>query len=115
MFLYLNPFANAATSCFLPLYSLKVKVHNIDHSIAGACAFEIQIENETILYSGDIRFHGRASWQSSVLAKNVPSPDYFVLEGTTLGRSEQDIVKEDDLIPEFVEIFKGDKLPLVQF
>ena len=37
------------------------------------------------------------------------------MEGTTLGRAEQDIVKEEDLEKEFVKIFKSDKLPLVQF
>lgn len=37
------------------------------------------------------------------------------MEGTTLGRSEQHIVKEKDLEEEFVRIFKTDKLPIIQF
>lgn len=37
------------------------------------------------------------------------------MEGTTLGRSEQHIVKEQDLEKEFVKIFKSDKLSLVKF
>lgn len=95
--------------------NIKVKVHNVDHSIAGACAYEIQTEDKTIVYSGDIRFHGRASWQSSVFKRKIQNPDYLIMEGTTLGRPEQDIVKEEDLESEFVKIFKCDKLPLVQF
>ena len=37
------------------------------------------------------------------------------MEGTTLGRLEQEIVTENDLLPKFIEIFEGNKLPLVQF
>lgn len=95
--------------------NIKVKAHRVDHSIAGACAYEIEADGKTIVYSGDIRFHGRASWQSSTFKRKIKNPDYLIMEGTTLGRTEQDIVKETDLEEDFVRIFKGDKLPLVQF
>lgn len=92
-----------------------VKVHNVDHSIAGACAFEIQVDNKVILYTGDIRFHGRSAWKSSKLAQIVPNPGYLVMEGTTLGRVEQTVITEDDLIQQFTDVFKGEKLPIVMF
>lgn len=95
--------------------NIKVTAHRVDHSIAGATAYEIETDGKTIVYSGDIRFHGRASWQSSVFKRKINNPDYLIMEGTTLGRAEQDIVKEEDLEKEFVKIFKSDKLPLVQF
>ena len=95
--------------------NIKVKAHRVDHSIAGATAYEIETNSKTIVYSGDIRFHGRASWQRSVFKRKIKNPDYLIMEGTTLGRTEQDIVKEEDLEKEFVKIFKSDKLPLVQF
>jgi len=95
--------------------NIKVKAHRVDHSIAGATAYEIEMNGKTIVYSGDIRFHGRASWQSSVFKRKIKNPDYLIMEGTTLGRAEQDIVKETDLEEEFVKIFKSGKLPLVQF
>lgn len=99
--------------------NIKVKAHKVDHSIAGACAYEIETERKTIVYTGDIRFHGRASYLSSVFKRNIiksgKTPDYLIMEGTTLGRIEQDIVKEADLEEEFVKIFKSGRLPLVQF
>ena len=92
-----------------------VKIHNVDHSIAGACAFEIKIGDKVLVYTGDLRFHGRCAWQSSKLAKLAQEPDYLIMEGTTLGRAEQNIVTEDDLIPKFVEVFESEKLPVVMF
>ena len=94
---------------------MKVKVYNVDHSIAGACAYEIETDGKKIVYTGDIRFHGRASWQSEIFAEKIKNSDYLIMEGTTLGRKEQMVLKEEDLESEFIEIFKGDKLPLVQF
>lgn len=94
---------------------IKVKAHNVNHSIAGAIAYEIEINNKTIVYTGDLRFHGRAAWQSSVFKRKIKNPDYMIMEGTTLGRSEQEIVKEQDLEEGFEKMFNSGKLPLVQF
>ena len=94
---------------------INIKPHKVDHSIAGACAYEIFADGKTVIYTGDLRFHGNASWQSSVFKRKIKNPDYMIMEGTTLGRLEQDIVTEKDLVPKFIEIFKGDRLPLVQF
>lgn len=95
--------------------NITVKANSVDHSICGALAYEIETDNKRIVYTGDIRFHGRASYKSSVFKRAVKNPDYLIMEGTTLGRSEQHIVKEEDLEKEFVKIFKSDRLSLVQF
>lgn len=95
--------------------NFRIRIHNVDHSIAGACAYEIKTDNKTILYTGDIRFHGRSAWQSSKLAKSVKNPDYLIMEGTTLGRTEQQVITEDDLIEKFTATFSTNKLPIVMF
>lgn len=95
--------------------NITVKAHNVDHSVSGALAYEIETDNKRIVYTGDIRFHGRASYKSSVFKRAIKNPDYLIMEGTTLGRREQAIVKEQDLEEEFVKIFKSNKLSLVQF
>ena len=92
---------------------IKVKMHNVNHSIVGACAYEIKTSDKTILYTGDLRFHGRTSYLSKKLSK-IKNVDYLIMEGTTLGRTEQNVVTEQDLEEEFVKIFTNDKLPLVQ-
>lgn len=91
-----------------------VTPHSIDHSIAGACAFEIFCKNKTILYTGDIRFHGRCKGKNKALISNVKNVDYLIMEGTTISRVGQEKVFEDDLISLFEDEFKKDKLPLVQ-
>lgn len=95
--------------------NLRVIAHNIDHSISGACAYEITNGDKTILYTGDIRFHGRPNFESLKLSKNIKNLDYLIMEGTTLNRLEQEIIMEEDLIPQFVEEFQKPKLPLVLF
>lgn len=88
--------------------------HDIDHSIAGAFAFEISCNNKTVLYSGDIRFHGRCKGKNKRLIKNVGKIDYLIMEGTTLSRTNQKKVFEEGLVEDFKEEFKKNKLPLVQ-
>lgn len=95
--------------------NVTVKAYTVDHSISGALSYEIKTDGKCIVYSGDIRFHGRASYKSLIFMRAIKNPDYLVMEGTTLGRSEQHRVKEEDLEEDFVKIFRSDKLPLVQF
>ena len=61
----------------------RVTKYDVDHSAFGACAFLIEVCGKRILYSGDIRLHGK----KGVLYKNLPqNVDYLFLEGTNLGR-----------------------------
>jgi len=94
---------------------MTVTAYDVDHSIPGACAYRVQVGGKTVVYTGDIRFHGRCKGKNTRLAKAARNPDYLVMEGTTLGRREQAVVTEEDLISQFVAVFKEGKLPLVQF
>ena len=89
--------------------------HEIDHSIGGACAFEIKCNGKTIVYTGDIRFHGRCAYKNSVFKRKLEKVDYLIMEGTTISREHQEKVAENDLIPQFVEAFNSSKLPIVAF
>ena len=89
--------------------------HEVDHSIAGACAFEIICNDKTILYTGDIRFHGNCSYKNSNLIKSLNQIDYLIMEGTTLNRDNKVEVKEKDLVGRFTEKFKEDKINLTEF
>lgn len=92
-----------------------VRAHEVDHSAAAAMAFEILAENKRVLYSGDIRFHGRRAWRSRNLADNITPPDYLLLEGSTLGREEQGQLTEYDIEKRLAELFAGPKLSLIVF
>lgn len=92
-----------------------VRAHEVDHSAAAAMAFEILAKNKRVLYSGDIRFHGRRAWRSRNLADNITPPDYLLLEGSTLGREEQGQLTEYDIEKRLAELFAEPSLSLVVF
>jgi ribonuclease J len=60
----------------------------IDHSAFGACSFQI-IANDSwckhILYTGDLRAHGRKEYTFKQLPKKVGHIDCMLMEGTTMG------------------------------
>ena len=88
--------------------------HEVDHSAGGSLAFEIIHNGKKILYTGDLRFHGRISYLSRNLAK-IKNVDYLIMEGSTLGRPDQKIKTEDDVFDEITNAFTTDKLCFVNF
>lgn len=70
----------------------RVTKYDVDHSAFGACAFLFEVGDKRILYSGDIRLHGK----KGVLYKNLPqNVDYLFLEGTNLGRGGRQKTEKD--------------------
>lgn len=57
----------------------------IDHSAFGASTLLIEVEGKRILYSGDLRAHGRKQGLFRALPSKLGSIDCMLLEGTTLG------------------------------
>ncbi len=92
-----------------------IKAYEVDHSATAAMAFEISAENKKILYSGDIRFHGRRAWRSKIFADNITPPDYLLLEGSTLGRENQEQLTEYDIEKRLTVLFAEKKLSLIVF
>lgn len=79
----------------------KVTAYPVDHSAYGACAFHFEVSGKSILYSGDIRLHGK----KGILYKNLPqNVDYLFLEGTNIGRGANQKT-EGDMENAFVEQF----------
>ena len=78
-----------------------VTKYDVDHSAFGACAFLFEVCGKRILYSGDIRLHGK----KGVLYKNLPqNVDYLFLEGTNLGRGvkqKTEMVIENEFVKQF--------------
>lgn len=83
----------------------RVTAFPVDHSAFGACAFLFEVEGKTILYSGDIRLHGK----KGILYKRLPKHvDYLFLEGTNIGRGVRQRT-ETDMENEFVRQFLANK------
>ena len=102
--------ANAPAITFI-IGDIKITAFTVDHSAYDACAFLIEADGKRVLYSGDIRLHGR----KGILYKNLPRDvDYLILEGTNIEKNELSKT-EEDIEHELVELLKkeDDKLNLV--
>ena len=75
--------------CFAPekIGALRVRFFPVDHSIAGAVAFAVETSSGWVGYTGDLRFHGRASHQSERFAAAMEQlrPYILLCEGTRSG------------------------------
>ena len=92
-----------------------IDAFEVNHSVAGACAFRITDlkGKKDILYSGDLRTHGRGTAENEVFRELNTDPDYLILEGTTLSRDDIETKTEQDIEDEMKEIFSQDKMSIV--
>ena len=68
--------------------SFSVTPHRVDHSATDAYAIEIEAAGRRLLYSGDLRAHGRHRELVLGLPRKLGGPvDALLLEGTTVGRT----------------------------
>jgi ribonuclease J len=82
----------------------KITAYPVDHSVPGACAYLIEYDGKKVVYTGDLRFHGRMGQVThdtiSLLA--AQHPDTLVIEGTNLRGDDSFAAKE----PAFARRFK---------
>ena len=81
---------------------LEVETIPVDHSVPGATAIVVYGADKTIVYSGDIRFHGTQGHLTNQLVEKMKSiePDVFLCEGTRIKESERrtetDVARESE-------------------
>lgn len=87
----------------------------VDHSAYDAYAVLVEANGKRLFYSGDLRAHGRKSSLFEKLVGNPPKDvDVLLMEGTCIGRDDQNFPTEDDLVPRLADIFQQTKgMPLV--
>jgi ribonuclease J len=68
--------------------SFKLLCFPVDHSIPGACAWGIETSAGWIIYSGDLRLHGKRKHFTEQFIKNAASlnPIALIIEGTNVQR-----------------------------
>ncbi len=66
-----------------------------DHSAYDAYMFHITCGDKTLVYSGDFRSNGRKSFPA--LLRRLPCADALIIEGTTLTRTAEKPIQEEDL------------------
>lgn len=82
---------------------------SVDHSIYGGQAFLIEAAGKTVLYSGDLRFHGRKPSMHRALVEAVQSRniDLLLMEGTHIGHTDYRGPNEYDLEAEIAECIQS--------
>ncbi len=85
-----------------PLNKIKVGAFEVtclpvDHSLSGACGFIVKDNEKTLVYTGDIRFHGSNQELSKRFVEEAKKskPDYLITEGTRV--TDPDIHSESDV------------------
>jgi ribonuclease J len=86
----------------------KIKSAPVDHSLPGASAFILENNNETVVYTGDLRFHGRKPEMTNKFVKEAKksNPHTMISEGTRIdsptSETEEDIeIQAKNLIDGF--------------
>ena len=99
-----------------------IKPFLVDHSAFDAYCFLIISEGVRMVYTGDIRFHGRKRHLSRNLASNLRTElagkplDLLITEGTNLGDDQlasQMKTSEADLEQDFTKVFSENSLPVL--
>jgi len=73
---------------------------SVDHSVLGATAYILRTSSGTIVYTGDLRFHGKLAKVSEKFAETAAKaePDIMLCEGTRIDETEnasEDYVREN--------------------
>jgi len=91
---------------------IKVTPVAVDHDIPGASGLIIETSAGTVVYTGDLRYHGAHPEQTErfIALARAAKPKILLIEGTRLG--EQDagfhrvVLDENQVAPKFVEILR---------
>lgn len=80
--------------------TVRLKVWPVDHSIPGACALALETDAGWVVYTGDIRLHGRWGAYTEKFAREAAalSPELLIIEGTRLTAQSQATTSERDVL-----------------
>ncbi len=91
--------------------AFKIMPYLMDHSAFDAAAFEISDGDKTVIYTGDFRGHGRKGVCLDYFLKGASKgADALLIEGTMLGRQDEEVLTETELeerLVKEIENFNG--------
>lgn len=99
----------------IPLGPFTIVPFLVDHSAYDSYALLVEADGKRLFYSGDLRAHGRKGALFERLVRQPPDRvDVLLMEGTTVGRDDQEFPSETALEQRFVELFQQTEgMPLV--
>lgn len=91
-------------SASIGIGDVSVEAIEVGHSIPGALAALVESKNKQVVYTGDLRFHGRSGTDLGEELRDL-RPDAMLCEGTRIRREEPD---DEGLVErELAEAFSG--------
>lgn len=85
----------------------KITAYNVDHSAYDSLAFIIEAEGKRVLYSGDMRLHGRKPGMAKRLTRAAKGRiDLALMEGTHAEASGERLLSEQDLEDQIADQIK---------
>ncbi len=89
--------------------NFRVTAYSVDHSIFGAVAILVEADGQSLLYSGDLRLHGRKTGMAKKLISALQNKklDVLLMEGTHLGSVSNEQTTEYQLEDQIVEHVKN--------
>jgi len=79
----------------------------VDHAAPDSVALLVAAEGRRVLYTGDLRAHGRTRYRFEQMVAHPPRDiDLLVIEGTTLSRPDAVPRNEEELEADFAERFR---------
>jgi len=101
----------------LRLGGLSVAAIPVDHAAPDSCALLIEADGRRLLYTGDLRAHGRTGFRFENMLKDerLRGVDWLLIEGTTLGSSggTHGLRSEADVEAKLVELARDHREKLV--
>lgn len=83
---------------------IQVTPLTVDHSAFDSQAFLMEAEGKRVLYSGDLRLHGRKPGMMRQLILKAQGTDVLLMEGTQIGREPSVGITEHEVEEQVVEI-----------
>lgn len=85
----------------------------VDHSAYDAYAFVIQAEGKCVVYTGDLRMHGKKAKATWYFLKQLPHRvDALLMEGTMMSRTGEAVETEEQLEQQAYEFMKPQNSPV---
>lgn len=85
----------------------------VDHSAYDAYAFVIHAEDKCVVYTGDLRMHGKKAKATRYFLKHLPQRvDALLMEGTMMSRNGEPMETEEQIEQQAYEFMKQNKRPV---
>lgn len=85
----------------------------VDHSGFDAYAFVIKADNKCIVYTGDLRDHGRKKKATDYFIYNIPAAvDALLIEGTMMSRLNEPVETEENIEQKAYNFMKSKANPM---